>query len=307
MKPGARRASEWRTIAVLVLLLAAGIVVLKRLDRPGGTVRAPAPNRTENYRRQVPRPGAVPERNVPGREGEGAGRVPAQDGEAMVAVVIDDVGFEPGPVLEMAGLGLPLTFAILPFQPFSRRLAARLTDQGFEVILHMPMEPLNFPARDPGEGAVEEGMTPAQVSKLVLKALEDVPQARGLNNHMGSRATADPAIMQAVLKVVRGKGLYFLDSRTNKDTVGYTMAREMGIPALERTVFLDDRREASYIENQVRSLLSKARAEGSAVGIGHADRTTADVLKRLAGLFRTPGLRVVPASELAGQGVEESD
>jgi hypothetical protein len=277
------------------------------MDRRGGTPRTAAPKRTESHRRQASQPGRIADRGAPDRPGESDDWVPAEGEEARVALVIDDVGFEPGPALEMAGLGLPLTFAILPYQPFSRRLATRLSDQGLEVILHMPMEPLSFPARDPGEGAVEEGMTPAQVSETILKALEDVPQARGLNNHMGSRTTADPAIMRAVLEVVRDRGLYFLDSRTVKDTVGYKMALEMGIPALERTVFLDDRREASYIESQIRSLLSKARAEGSAVGIGHADRTTADVLKRLAGLFRSAGLRVVPASELAAQGVEESN
>jgi len=128
-----------------------------------------------------------------------------------------------------------------------------------------------------------------------------VPQAVGVNNHMGSMATADPAVMKAVLGVIKQRGLYFLDSRTSADTVGFDMARAMGIPALERSVFLDDRREPSYIEDQVRTLLRKARAQGSAVAIGHPDPATVEGLKRSVGLLRDGGIEVVPASELAGR------
>ena len=225
--------------------------------------------------------------------------MPADDAIHRVAIVIDDVGFEEGPALELAKAGLPLTFAVLPFQRYSQNLASRVKALGHEVILHLPMEPLAYPIRDPGEGAVGEDMSPAAISEVVRRDLDAVPGAVGVNNHMGSRATSDARIMRAVLEVVRQRGLYFLDSRTSAGTVGFDLARRMGIRAIERTVFLDDRREASYIEGQVRELLRRAREEGSAVGIGHADPVTVEALKRSSGLLRGDDIRLVPASELA--------
>ena len=219
-----------------------------------------------------------------------------------MAIVIDDVGFEEKPALDLARLGLPITFAILPHQRYSRVLARKLPRMGQEVILHLPMEPVDYPERNPGRGAVREGMTPEQIEATVLEALDGVPGAIGLNNHMGSRVTADPRMMRPILEVVRRRGLYFLDSRTTDETVAYDLAREMGLRAVKRSVFLDDMRQASYIEGQVRGLLQKAREQGSALAIGHADPVTVEVLKRSVSLFRSGDIRVVPASELAAAG-----
>ena len=249
---------------------------------------------------------AAPEPAPPAEEPIDDDWVPADDGVALVAIIIDDVGYEREAVLELAALGVPLTFAVLPHQRHSSELATRLVASGHEVILHMPMEPMEFPDLDPGEGAVDSSMGSTEIAARVLAGLEQVPGATGVSNHMGSRATADPVLMQTVLEVVRSRNLYFLDSRTTPDTVGFGMARRMGIPTLERGLFLDGSREESYIEGQVRSLLRRARAQGSAVAIGHPHDATVQVLKRLVGLLRSDGIRLVPASELAGVGGGES-
>lgn len=296
-----RRGSGLGPILVLAILIAATLGVLKRLDRrPSGGAGPPGGRRTDAQRRPPEGPPSR-ERGTRGSpEDRGTGDwVPADDAIHRVAIVIDDVGFEEGPALELAKAGLPLTFAVLPFQRYSQNLASRVKALGHEVILHLPMEPLAYPIRDPGEGAVGEDMSPAAISEVVRRDLDAVPGAVGVNNHMGSRATSDARIMRAVLEVVRQRGLYFLDSRTSAGTVGFDLARRMGIRAIERTVFLDDRREASYIEGQVRELLRRAREEGSAVGIGHADPVTVEALKRSSGLLRGDDIRLVPASELA--------
>jgi polysaccharide deacetylase 2 family uncharacterized protein YibQ len=217
-------------------------------------------------------------------------------------VVIDDVGFDESMALDFARLGLPMTFAILPHQRYSLALASRLREMGHEVILHLPMQPVGRPGSDPGEGAVIEGLSRDEIRAIVEGDLESVPGAVGLNNHMGSRATTDPILMRAVLEVARERGLFFLDSRTTSATVAYDLAVEMGIPAARRTVFLDDRRERSYIEAQVRSLLERARMEGIALAIGHPDQATLDALKESTGLLRSPDIRMVPVSTLAGTG-----
>jgi len=290
-------------VLVLAVLLAVSLAALRHLDRRRAA--APSPDR----RGRASRPGATRAGRHPASQAPGLPRgvtprdpdwVQAGDGVPRVAIVIDDVGFEAGPALELSRLGLHLTFAILPHQRYTRSLAASLHAAGHEVILHLPMEPLAYPALRPGEGAVSEAMSPTDIALAVARDLDEVPEAVGVNNHMGSRATADPRVMRAVLEVVQRRGLYFLDSRTTRETVGFEMAQTMGIPALERTIFLDDRREASYIEGQVRGLLRKAREEGTAVAIGHPDPVTVEVLKRSVDLLSSDEIRVVPASELVG-------
>lgn len=238
----------------------------------------------------------------PAREPSESGRPVGFDTPLRVAVVIDDVGFDESIALEFADLGLPLTFAVLPHQRYSLTLASRLRGMGHEVILHLPMQPIGRPGNDPGQGAVTEGLSRDEIRAIVVGDLESVPGAMGLNNHMGSRATTDPVLMRAVLEVAKERGLFFLDSRTTSATVAYDLAVEMGIPAVRRAVFLDDRRERSYIEAQVRSLLERARIEGFALAIGHPDPATLEALKESAGLLRSPDIRMVPASTLAGAG-----
>jgi polysaccharide deacetylase 2 family uncharacterized protein YibQ len=291
--PG-RRSPLW-PIAVLAILVSSTLALLEWIDH-AGRVRPPA-------RRGVAgghaRPRTTPSAGT-AAPSEDEDWVPEGRGPCRVAIVIDDVGFEERPALDLAALGLPLTFAILPGQRFSRDLSSRLRLMGHEVILHLPMEPLGYPARDPGEGSITEGMPPEAIARQVREDLDEVPGAVGVNNHMGSRTTADPTVMRAVLGVLRERGLYFLDSRTTPETVGRRMALQMGVPSLERSVFLDDQREESYIEGQVRELLRTARARGSAVAIGHADAATAAALRRCVGLLRSDDIEVVPASDLAG-------
>ncbi|HEU4403596.1 MAG TPA: divergent polysaccharide deacetylase family protein [Candidatus Polarisedimenticolia bacterium] len=290
-------------ILTLLALLAATLTLLELVER-----RRPGGGRTATTSRSAHRPfrrsaadhppGAVPQRSPDGRTGSDPDWIPEAGSPTRVAIVIDDVGFEEGPALELSRLGIPLTFAILPRQRYSKILAEKLRSGGHEVILHLPMEPIDYPHSNPGAGAVAEGMEPGEIATAVLRDLEDVPGAVGLNNHMGSRATADAAVMRAVLEVARARGLYFLDSRTTTETIGFEMARNMGVPAIERTIFLDDRREASYIEGQVRGLLRRAREGGAAVAIGHPDPVTVKVLEHSVGLLRSEGIQVVPVSQL---------
>lgn len=277
MSRGPGRPSGIRLILILggLLILALGILYL--------------------LNQRASRQGARSGRRPPTRHAPPAPSVPA----VRVAIVIDDVGFQEEPTLGFARLGLPMTFAVLPHQRYSASLARRLRSMGHEVILHLPMEPLGYPARDPGAGSVHEGMSATEIASVVGVDLLEVPGAIGLNNHMGSRATADPDLMRAVLQVCGERGLYFLDSRTTAETVAYRLALQLGVRAVRRDVFLDDRRERTYIEGQVRSLLAKARQEGSAVAIGHPDAITLDALRRSTDLLRGAGVRLVPVSALA--------
>lgn len=221
--------------------------------------------------------------------------------QARVAVVLDDAGMRLEELERALRVGRPLSLAILPGLPSSEELARRAREAGLEVLLHLPMEP-----EDPelasrmGKLAVRVGMGEEDIARTVRAALRSVPGAVGVNNHMGSRATADPRVVRAVLRVVREEDLFFLDSRTTSKSSAEAVAKELGVPALRRAVFLDHDPSPEAVRAQVRRLVQEALREGSAVGIGHANRPhTAEILAEMAPEVERAGVRWVFASELA--------
>ena len=230
-------------------------------SRPGrGTPEAP-PKDTEAEEQprdanEGARPGGFtrPQRPEPERKGS-------------LAIVIDDVGnslSDLEPFLEFDG---PVTFAVLPQRKYSEDAARLAAEAGKEVILHLPMEPVS--EMDPGPGAIRVGMSRRQIERILRRNLESVPGTLGVNNHMGSRATADPEVMAAVLSVLKREGLFFLDSRTSAETVGRITAEKHNLPYLERAVFLDNESNRDYIRNAVREGMQIAERKGHAVMIGH--------------------------------------
>lgn len=196
---------------------------------------------------------------------------------AYVALVIDDLGRRPADVGDLAALGIPLTYAVLPFETHTSQVAAALRLRGAEMLLHLPMEGRN--GADPGPGALRESMDGAELRAAVRRALAAVPGAVGVNNHMGSVLTADRRAMEVVMGELASRDLFFLDSRTTADSVAYAVARERGMPAAERDVFLDGDLAPEAIRYQFRRLLEVARNEGAGVAIGHPHPGTLGVLR----------------------------
>lgn len=217
-------------------------------DRPGGITRPEETRPPDEPRPEEPR---RPEPEIRG----------------SLAVVIDDVGNSISELEAFLELDIPLTFAVLPRREFSRETAALAAAEGHEVILHLPMQPVSD--MDPGPGAIHVGMSPADIQDAIRTNLETVPGIRGVNNHMGSRATADPATMNVVLQTLKEEGLFFLDSRTSAHTVGRPTAEQYNLPYLERAVFLDNESNRDYIRNAVREGMEIAERKGHAVMIGH--------------------------------------
>jgi polysaccharide deacetylase 2 family uncharacterized protein YibQ len=205
-----------------------------------------------------------------------APRAAAQAGR--LAIVLDDAGASMEVVREVERLPLAVAVAVLPNAAHSAEVARALGAQGREVLLHMPMEALANHGPGPGDGAVEVGLPAAEVRARLERALQVVAPARGVNNHMGSRATADAATMRDVMVVLAGHGLYFLDSRTTSETVAERVAHESGVPALRRDVFLDVVSDPDAVHRALEQAVARARAQGSAVAIGHVHPLTIELL-----------------------------
>jgi uncharacterized protein len=210
--------------------------------------------------------------------------------------VIDDLGRSLDDLESLRRLGVPLTYAVLPFESQTAEVVAALRRRHEEILCHLPMEPRN--GGNPGPGALRIGMSRDQLRTATQAALAAVPGAVGVNNHMGSGLSADAPSMATILGVLGAKGLFFLDSRTSSQSVAYRLATSLGVAAAERQVFLDDDLSPDAVASQFRRLLDLARTRGEAIAIGHPHPATLATLALEVPRAQALGYHFVPVSAL---------
>lgn len=218
--------------------------------------------------------------------------------KGRVAIVIDDLGENRQIAMDFLNLDVPLSFSFFPFARHSREFAREASRQGRDVLLHLPMEPRGYPRQDPGRGRLLTTMGERELLSQLEKDLAAVPYIKGVNNHMGSKFTEDPELMRVVLEEIRGKGLFFLDSRTTAKTVGFKVARELGLKTGQRNVFLDNKRDVSKIKARISELIDLSLKNGGAIGIGHPHPETVQAIREALPSLRENGVELVPVSSL---------
>jgi uncharacterized protein len=223
--------------------------------------------------------------------------LPSPEELPKVAIVIDDLGYQRQLALKFVELDIPLTLAFLPQAPFAGEMARKATQNGKEILLHIPMEPKNYPEIDPGPGALLTAMTDREIGEILEKDFRLFPQAAGVNNHMGSRFTEDEEKMALLLKRIKGENLFFLDSLTTPDSVGLSLASRMGVKAIGRDIFLDNVSEDKSIRLQLDALIRLAQERGMAVGCGHPHPQTLQAIREKIPELREK-VRLVPLSSL---------
>jgi len=260
-----RRTGSFKTIALLMLIPVGGIVLLFLWSF------------LHNALSLVHRPTAHAEASVLGTKHRGD-----------IVLILDDVGFDHQPLTSAMAIDPNVNFAVLPNGMRSMEFASTLHARGFELLCHLPMEPEGFPRISPGDGAVLMSMSDAQIASATRANIEAIHFARGVNNHMGSRATADRRVMTDVLGALP-KGMYFIDSKTTGNSIAGPLARTMRVKTASRNVFLDDVQDVGAIRRQLADL-------AQTVGIGHMYPSTIQVLTEDAPKLRADGFRFVRAS-----------
>ncbi len=220
--------------------------------------------------------------------------------KARVAIIIDDLGMGGRATKELLAIDRPLNFSILPFLPHSKDIASKAKKKGFLVMLHLPMEPKGYPARDkdPGKGAILMSTPRREIAKIIARDLSGIPYVQGVNNHTGSRLTEDKEMMNLILKELKKRNLFFIDSKTSDESVAYREAKRLGLKCGERNVFLDNEIDLDYIKGQIRLLAKIALNEGEAIGIGHAHSLTVQAIKETIPELENQGIEFVLVSEL---------
>ncbi len=216
-------------------------------------------------------------------------------GSKIVAIVIDDIGYQHGEGERTLRLPGKLTVAVIPFTPYAKSLASEAQQKNKEVMLHAPMEPKNLNRW--GEG-LNNAMTETQLRSTFVAMINSIPNLVGINNHMGSGLTENSQIMNWLMSELPARQLYFVDSRTSPNSQAFNAAQQQGVPSYSRDVFLDHSRNPKDISRQLDILINTAKKQGMALGIGHPYPETLSVLEKRLPEFKAAGIEFVTVSEL---------
>jgi uncharacterized protein len=215
-----------------------------------------------------------------------------------LAIIIDDLGNDPAEAKSVLALPFHLTVSVLPHLQYSSQTADDAWRRGDQVLLHLPMQPVEDVVK-PEAIELRVGMSGSQVQSALAGMLATVPHAIGVNNHEGSRATADPQLMAELMPALRARGLFFIDSRTTAATVAFEAAERAGVPAASRKVFLDDTPTREMVLEQLDLAAHDAMRDGSAIAIGHPHPETLAALAEGVPRLEARGIQLVFASDLA--------
>jgi uncharacterized protein len=288
----------WLQALLTVLPVIALMVVAVFLLRPAPPATPPVPSvaPAAPLRSQAP--------PAPAAEGPGEQAIATEERPAVMprakprlAIIMDDLGRDLVGARTLLAIDLPVTFAILPGETHAMRVAQLAHQQGREVLIHLPMEPRGYPVVDPGDDALLVEQSPEELRRRFQRYLQQVPHATGANNHMGSRFTEHAEGLATVFAEMKMSGLFFVDSLTSSQSVALASARQSGLRAVGRDLFLDNVQDVERIIAEIRRLVAMAEKRGQAVGICHPYPQTMEALRRAAPFLRER-VEVVPVSSL---------
>ncbi|MBW2246145.1 MAG: divergent polysaccharide deacetylase family protein [Deltaproteobacteria bacterium] len=302
-KPSKKRSSKTNLMravaglgALIILVIIAGVLARHLLLQKHPIKPVVKPRATK-----IPRFEIYPEKDVPPHKPIPK-PVPAIPKELpKIAIIIDDIGYDKEIVEKLLGLDAVFTFSILPYSPFQKSIARSVHSKGFDVMLHLPMEPNEYPMVNPGPGALLTSMSPDQLIKQLDKDLDSVPFIQGVNNHMGSKMTTVSIQLYQIFSVLKKRKLFFIDSRTTTETLCKPSAQLLQVPFAQKDVFLDHIQERDFIRKQIYRLIHIANSHGEAIGIAHPHDVTYDVLREVLPELKKKAI-LVRASDLVHVG-----
>jgi hypothetical protein len=216
----------------------------------------------------------------------------------FLAIVIDDIGYDRSALNDLLQIDAPITISILPHCRYSIESAEKSHQAGREILLHLPMEPLGYPEKNPGEGALLTEMDNERLRMELAGDLESVPYLIGVNNHMGSKLMENGPKLRKIFNLLKEKELFFLDSRTTANSKAKEAADATGIGFVSRDVFIDNGQNAEETYNNMRKALREHTDWNKKVLIGHPYPSTTSALKRIVKELPSEGIEIVPISKI---------
>jgi len=219
--------------------------------------------------------------------------------KGTICLVIDDFGYAYNQTIDdYFSMEKDFTVAIIPGQLYSESIGKISDSLGFETIIHMPMEPFDYDSLSDKHFILSEHLNANEVEERINLAFLEIPMAVGMNNHQGSKATADLQLMKNVARSLKKRNKFFLDSFTNPESRGFITMRRFGVKTELRQVFLDHIEDTLYIQKQLDSLVQLSHSMDVAIGIGHVKPITLDILKKEIPRLKSDGYNFVPLSKI---------
>jgi polysaccharide deacetylase 2 family uncharacterized protein YibQ len=297
--PDSSKSFKWWHIAAVIIMIAVLFIFLEKLKTKyqketavrSSSVESPAVIVAEDYSQKS----YSSVRPTPARR---PGHLPAQHVSGTLAVIVDDMGSSLKEAKELLSINMPMTFAIIPGLAKVKAVADAADSAGREVMVHLPMEPLGYPRQKLESNGLLVAHSEDEIAARTVELLNAVPHAKGANNHMGSRFTEQEEKMLPVLKVLKGRGQFFIDSRTTPRSTGYAVAERLGLRVAARNVFLDNQQDVTAIKKQLYSAAELSRRKGGVIVICHPHAATIEALKEGMPELQRAGITFVSAGEL---------
>jgi uncharacterized protein len=277
---------------LLVFVFLAGVFTHHTIIKKGSGQTAAQKKKDAQARTKIPAFEIYPQKELPPDK-----PIPTPRTKKLprVAIIIDDLGYDSRIAEKILELDAPVTLSILPFSPFQNKIYRKTKKYSAEIMLHLPMEPMEYPRVDPGPGALLTSMSPDKLIAQLIKSLDTLPSAKGVNNHMGSKMTTMSNQMYQIFSILKKRNMFFIDSRTTAESLSRPSARLLKIPFAQRDIFLDHVQDAEFIRKQLQKLVRIAIRHGTAIGIGHPHPVTIEVLREELPKLKNK-VELVPAS-----------
>ncbi len=219
-----------------------------------------------------------------------------RNSKPKIAIILDDWGYNTENFDYLETINYPFAISILPAHPYSKNAALIANKNKKLVMLHLPMEPKRkLPIE---KETIMVNMSESEIRFILNKIFSDIQFVAGVNNHQGSLATTDKRTMSIVMKILKEKNIFYIDSLTDSESVAFKTAREINLLTNKRDVFIDNKKEIEYNEGQLNQLKKVAKKKGYAIGIGHDDLVTLQVLQKNMPLLEAEGYEFVYVTEL---------
>lgn len=216
--------------------------------------------------------------------------------KGKIAIVIDDWGYSLNNLSIINRIKHPLTCAVLPDLNYSYRVSQELNSLGFQIILHLPMEPNEKYNLE--KNTITTLMDEETIKDILNLGLENLVNPKGISNHMGSKATEDHRVMETIFKELKKRKLYFFDSFVTPKSVCSDLAKKINLGFARRDIFLDNKDSPEYIRGQIYRLKTRARVYGQAIGVGHDRKVTLELLSEIMPELEKEGYKFVFISDL---------
>ena len=286
---------------LIVLIVLAGVLANQFLVRNHSSIRSSGPStKSPAGKKTVPKIPVYeiyPEKKIHSKTSIDRPEPTLTKKLPRVAIIIDDIGYDRKIAEKFLSLDAVLTFSLLPHSLFQNKIARKVHEKGFETMLHLPMEPFEYPSIDPGPGMLLTSMSPDELIIQLNKNLEAIPFIKGVNNHMGSKMTTSSTQMYQIFSILKKRNLFFIDSLTTSESLCKPSARLLQLPFAQRDVFIDHIQEPDFIRKQINLLIRIADKHGEAIGIAHPHIITYNILRELLPELQKK-VQLVPASQI---------